>query len=101
LQSNRSTDAERRACEIRLRAERKAGQLLTKTIKRGGDPKSKSRDTTLILKENGISKDQSAQWQKLGALPQRDFDLAIGENVKPPTTSASTRGRPPLPRDRG
>jgi hypothetical protein len=58
---------ERRACEIRLRAERKAGQLLAKQVKRGG---SKSRDTT--LKPNGISKDQSSRWQKLGAVPQAD-----------------------------
>jgi hypothetical protein len=35
----------------------------------------------------GISPKQSSQWQKLGAMPQRDFDLAIGETVKPPTVS--------------
>jgi hypothetical protein len=36
-----------------------------------GDKKSKSADTTSILAANGISKDQSSQWQKLGAVPQR------------------------------
>jgi hypothetical protein len=59
-----NTDAERKACEIRLRAERKAGQLLTKSVKRGGDKKSKSADTTSILEKNGISKGQSSQWQR-------------------------------------
>jgi hypothetical protein len=49
----------RRACEIRLRAERKAGQLLTK------------------MKANGV------QWQKLGAMSQREFDLAVGTETLP------------------
>lgn len=35
----KNTEAERRACEIRLRAERKAGQLLAKMEKaKGGQP---------------------------------------------------------------
>jgi hypothetical protein len=59
----------RRVRSIRLRAERKAGQLLAKTIKRGGDQKSNSRAASSILKDNGISHNQSAQWQKLGAMP--------------------------------
>lgn len=32
----KNTEAERQACEIRLRAERKAAQLLAKVAKRGG-----------------------------------------------------------------
>jgi hypothetical protein len=80
-----NTDAERQACQIRLRAERKAGQLLAQTIRKGGDKKSKSADTTSILKANGISKDQSSQWQKLGAMSQHQFDLAIGAATLPTT----------------
>jgi hypothetical protein len=53
------SEAERQACEIRLRAERKAGQLLKQQVSRGG---SKSREAT--LKPLGISKDQSSQWQQ-------------------------------------
>jgi hypothetical protein len=85
-----NTDAERRACEIRLRAERKAGQLLAKTVKKGQPKKEKSSETTL-LSDLGISRDQSAQWQKLGAISQREFDIAIGESVKPPTTKGILR----------
>ena len=90
-----NTEAERRACEIRLRAERKAGQLLTKTVKKGGDKKSKSADATSILEPLGISRDQSSQWQKLGALSQHEFDIAIGESVKPPTTKGILRATGP------
>jgi hypothetical protein len=99
-----NTDAERRACEIRLRAERKAGQLLAKMPKqhgaRGVGKKVGSSETTplqVALEANGISKDQSAQWQKLGSMPQREFDVAIGESVKPPTTKGILRAVEPSP----
>jgi len=90
-----NTDAERRAAEIRMRAERKAGQLLAATPKakgarepgtqRGTTPRHEGRAST--LKELGISEKQSSQWQKLGAMPQEDFDIAIGASVKPPSTN--------------
>lgn len=84
-----NTDAERRAAEIRLRAERKAGQLLTKMPKVNGRPEKASTETT--LSDLGITRDQSSQWQKLGALPQKEFDLAIGASVKPPSTKGILR----------
>lgn len=89
-----NTDAERQACEIRLRAERKAGQLLAKMPKANGHVAGRNPDgsvrrstdvTTKTLADLGISKNQSSQWQKLGAMPQRDFDLAIGASVMPTT----------------
>jgi hypothetical protein len=97
-----NTDAERRAAEIRLRAERKAGQLLAKMPKHNGGRPSKTAAPEVAvlgtLKDLGISDKQSAQWQKLGALPQRQFDLAIGESVKPPTTKGILRAAEPLSR---
>jgi len=92
-----NTDAERRACEIRLRAERKAGQLLAKTIKKGGDKKSKSAETTSILKPLGISKDQSSQWQKLGAMPSR----TPAHVPRRPAFAKISTGRGPGPPARG
>ena len=95
-----NTDAERRAAEIRLRAERKAGQLLAKTIK-PGQPKKETSSPTTLLSDLGITRDQSSQWQKLGALSQNDFDLAIGTSVKPPSTKGVLRAAVddgPLPR---
>jgi len=89
-----NTDAERQACEIRLRAERKAGQLLAKMPNGKTGPKKLSAPeapNSPTLADLGISAKQSSQWQKLGAMPQRDFDLAIGTAVKPPTTKGVLR----------
>jgi hypothetical protein len=66
-----NTDAERRACEIRLRAERKAGQLLAKQNNHGGDRRSISRSPETTLKDLGISRDQSSQWQKAAQVEWR------------------------------
>lgn len=99
-----NTDAERQAREIRLRAERKAGQLLAKMPKRHGarDGKKTGSSQTTPLSDLGISKDQSSQWQRLGAIPQRDFDLAIGASVLPPTAKGILReAEPPKERLRG
>ncbi len=57
-------EAERRAAEIRIRAERKTGSLLKDSTKTGR-PEKRSPDTT--LSDMGISKDQSSKWQKLGS----------------------------------
>ena len=66
----KNTDAECYACEIRLRAERKAGQLLKAMEKnKGGQPKNRSTDTTGTLQELGVSKDQSSKWQRLADVP--------------------------------
>lgn len=95
-----NTDAERHAAEIRLRAERKAGQLLTKMktngeLRRGGNGSNqfaqRSREDTFALESIGVSKQKSSQWQKLGAMTQRDFNLAVGESVQPPTTKGILR----------
>ena len=70
----RPIEAERRASEIRLRAERKAGQLLAAM------DKAKGKRTDLVascdqvddrqtLSELGVSKSQSSRWQKLAAVP--------------------------------
>jgi hypothetical protein len=78
----KNTEAERRACEIRLRAERKAGQLLTKTVKVGKPAKDTPGG---YLAKNGISLNQSQRWQKLGAVPQKLFDAAVTSAEKPTT----------------
>lgn len=57
------SEAERRACEIRLRAERKAGQLLQAMQaagdreSRGGDRRSETKSSGTTLKDLGVSRD--------------------------------------------
>ncbi len=73
-----------RACESRLRAERKAGQLLKKMEKKnkgGGNKRQRSTggtSDTPTLSDHGISKDQSSDWQKLGEVPDDEFEAEGG-----------------------
>jgi hypothetical protein len=79
-------DAERQAAEIRIRAERKAGQLL-KELKEAGrlkrGPKSKQDlssgtiNTRKTLPELDISKDESSKWQKLAEVPEEEFEAKL------------------------
>lgn len=88
-------ELERRACEIRLRAERKGGQLLKQMEKQQGargNPGGRgakvvaSRGTTPQLKDLGITRDQSSNWQKLADIPEEGFEQEV---VKP---GATTKG---------
>lgn len=101
----KNTDAERKACEIRLRAERKAGELLRGMEKakgaaregvgkRGSSGVPRSEQT---LSDLGISKKQSAKWQQLADVPEEDFEAALAAPKKPSTSSivkAEKKGQP-------
>jgi N6-adenosine-specific RNA methylase IME4 len=73
------------ATEIRMRAERRAGELLTEMKDRGqregagGDRKSKSPPAILIpkLSDIGITATQSSRWQKLAALAPDTFEAKV------------------------
>jgi hypothetical protein len=92
-------DAERKAAVIRIRAERKGGELLRRMRERGerdagrgGDRRSPSARTRVIpnLADMGISYDQSSRWQQLSEVPQEEFEadmaaILAGEE-RPSTT---------------
>jgi hypothetical protein len=73
------------ATEIRMRAERRAGELLIDMGQRkqreakGGDRKSKLHAATLIpkLSDFGINKTQSSRWQRLAALDADTFEVKV------------------------
>jgi hypothetical protein len=83
------------ATEIRMRAERRVGELLAEMAEcgeretKGGDRRSKSQPATLIpkLKDLCVTKTQSSRWQKLAALPEEKFE----QNVKRASADAYDR----------
>jgi hypothetical protein len=89
----RNKEAERRAREIRLRAERKAGKLLRAMKKakgaaqpgigRAGGTRS---DGPTALRDLGISKEQSSNWQKLADVPEDEFEAALVDPTQTPST---------------
>ncbi len=90
------------ATEIRLRAERRAGELLAEMPKAIGARGSGSNQhqvrspcatapTTETLANLRITKTQSAKWQKLAALPEDKFEIRVAHakaRVEGMTTSA-------------
>lgn len=82
----KNPEPERRACEIRLRAERKAGQLLKETDRAEGNRGPVSTGTTPpTLTDMGISRDQSSRWQKLADVPEDEFEATLAAPKKPST----------------
>jgi phage N-6-adenine-methyltransferase len=72
------------AAETKLRAERKAGELLKKMEKnKGGQPSEKNRahdvPGTPTLKDLGIHRLQSQRWQQIADLPEESFENKIEE----------------------
>jgi N6-adenosine-specific RNA methylase IME4 len=76
------------ATDIRMRAERRAGELLVEMAARreretkGGDRRSKSQPATLIasppkLSDLKINKTQSSRWQALAALADHAFEAKV------------------------
>ena len=78
------------ATDIRMRAERCAGELLIEMAERGereakgGDRKSKSQPVTLIpkLSDLGVSRMQSSRWQRLAVLDTDKFEASVADASK-------------------
>jgi len=87
----KNVDAERDACEIRLRAERRAGQLLKEMEKAKASPGNQHTgplarcEGSKTLADMGISYTQSSRWQKLADVPEEQFDGALGRPEMPTT----------------
>lgn len=77
----------RMATEIKVRAERRCGEMLRESAKNGerATPKTanpsglpSSNDTTRVtLSDIGLTRDESSRYQKLAAMPEEYFETAI------------------------
>jgi len=72
------------ATEIKVRAERRAGEMLAEMPKQDGGHaakvKARSHDVTEVpktLSEMGITKNESSRWQKLAAVSDEKFEEAV------------------------
>jgi hypothetical protein len=71
-----------RAAEVKLRAERQAGKLLSQMMLRGGDRRSKNQHERLKLGDLGISRNQSTRWQMQARVPENVFCEHIRETCE-------------------
>ena len=55
--------------EFKIRAERKAGELLSQNINKGGDTRPEAKLHSVTLMDYGIEKIQSHRWQKIASIP--------------------------------
>lgn len=102
----RNTEAERQACEIRLRAERRAGELDAQLERAPGarsdlstSSHAGSRSETLSDKRKrlGISDQQASRWRQLARVPEAQFEAALAAPAKPSTTGILAAAAPPKP----
>jgi len=75
-------DLLRHATEIKVRAERRCGEMLRDMQKStGGDAQrtrfQKGTESPPTLADMGIEKHQSSRWQKLAAVPETQFEQAV------------------------
>ena len=80
----RDTQMVQWATEIKVRAERRCGEMLRGSAATGqrdrgagGDRKSQSHDATVKLSDLGITRDQSSRYKKLAAMPEEHFETAV------------------------
>jgi hypothetical protein len=92
----RNIENERCACEVRLRAERKAGQL-SRALERSNPGKRKKDLVPIVgtksksLRDAGISKKQAEQWEKLADISDKQFEAALTDRTHMPTTNGIIR----------
>lgn len=67
------------ATEIKVRAERRCGELLARTEKNKGaaTPSNDTRASTPTLRDMGLTYDESSRYQQLAAMPAEHFETAV------------------------
>jgi 16S rRNA G966 N2-methylase RsmD len=94
-QAKQSAEMERQCAVIRLRAERRIGQLLASAV-RPGNPQL-SRKVTIGLGRLGITRNQSSRWQIAAKLPEKDFERYLAGKGDLSTTAIVKLAQKPQP----
>lgn len=77
------------ATDIRMRAEMRAGEMLSQMAERGERPKGRKKEShAVILSDLGVTPSQSSRWQKLASMPADEREEKISRRQK---LSASRR----------
>lgn len=76
-QQGESLEMQNQCAEIKIRAERKAGELLKKIIKHSGGRPKKNSDTVSPLSDIGITKKQSSRWQQEASVSEKEFETYV------------------------
>jgi hypothetical protein len=92
-------ESERQACEIRLRAERRWGQLY-----KAGEKAKNQHDLPVVghdrqiktLTDMGVSRDQSSHWQGLAELDDKTFEEAVTQAGASTTGILNSRKQHPV-----
>lgn len=93
-QAGAGLEAQNKCAEIKLRAERKAGEVLAETeMEKGGRPKKNPSHDGSSLKDLGINHNQSSRWQQAASVPEAEFEAHIArtKEAAQELTSASVR----------
>ncbi len=72
-----SLKVQNRAAELKLLAERRAGELLNELVAHGGNRRSRSHHDILKLSDLGINLSQSSRWRREAAVPEAVFERYI------------------------
>jgi hypothetical protein len=66
-----------KAAELKLRAERRAGELLRELVPHGGNRRSSRHDADLKLTDLGIDSSQSSRWRRESTVPEIVFEQYV------------------------
>jgi N6-adenosine-specific RNA methylase IME4 len=94
----KSQEAQNEAAEIKLRAQRRGGEILTEMSASGarrsrGERRQMSQASTSErpdLGDLGITRDDSSRWQTIAAMPQEKFEAVIAEAKDTPGAELTT-----------
>jgi hypothetical protein len=89
-------EAQNKAAEWKLRAQRKAGELLAETLIRNRPSEVYQAGT--LLDDLGITRNESSRWQKVARVPEADFETYLANATEAGveiTQAAALRLAPP------